>query len=201
MKPKKNIHVLIAEDDPASAIVIEAMLKKLDYTVVGTAKDGEATLEAVRELEPDVILMDVCMPEKDGIQATREIQQLRPTPVVILTASDTQENVADASAAGAGAYLIKPPEADEIERAITIAMARFDDMVQLRRLNEELHEALDKVKTLSGLLPICSACKKIRDDKGYWTQVEVYIEDRSEAEFTHGMCRDCAKKLYPDLYE
>lgn len=201
MKCKEETRVLIAEDDSTIVLVIKAMLKKMDYAVVGTAKDGEAAVKAVRELHPDVVLMDICMPEKDGIQATREIQELRPTPVVILSSSDTPEDLADASAAGAGAYLAKPPEADEIERAITIAMARFDDMMRLRRLNEELREALDRVKTLSGLLPICSSCKKIRDDKGYWTQVEVYIQDRSEAEFTHGMCRECALKLYPDLYE
>jgi PAS domain S-box-containing protein len=66
---------------------------------------------------------------------------------------------------------------------------------------KELQEALSKVKTLSGLLPICASCKKIRDDKGYWNQIEAYIRDRSEAEFSHGICPECAKKLYPELYE
>jgi hypothetical protein len=103
--------------------------------------------------------------------------------------------------------LVKPPKAPEIERAITIAMARFADMIQLRQLNaelqarnQELQEALTKVKTLSGLLPICASCKKIRDDQGYWQQVEEYIQKHSEAEFTHGICPDCVKKLYPELY-
>jgi len=62
-----------------------------------------------------------------------------------------------------------------------------------------LEKALSEVKTLSGLLPICSNCKKIRDDKGYWNQIESYIRDRSDAEFSHGICPDCAKKLYPDM--
>ena len=62
-----------------------------------------------------------------------------------------------------------------------------------------LKKALADVKTLSGLLPICSHCKKIRDDKGYWTQIESYIHENSEATFSHGICQDCAKKLYPDL--
>ena len=64
----------------------------------------------------------------------------------------------------------------------------------------ELKAALADVKILSGLLPICAVCKKIRDDKGYWNQIELYIRDHSEAEFSHGFCPDCAKKLYPDLY-
>jgi hypothetical protein len=63
----------------------------------------------------------------------------------------------------------------------------------------QLQDALAKVKTLSGLLPICASCKKIRDDKGYWTQIEAYIRDRSEAEFSHGICPECVRKLYPDL--
>jgi hypothetical protein len=65
-------------------------------------------------------------------------------------------------------------------------------------LIRELQEALTMVKLLSGLLPICASCKKIRDDKGYWTQIESYIRDHSEAEFSHGICPDCMKKLYPD---
>jgi len=69
------------------------------------------------------------------------------------------------------------------------------------KLIQELQEALTKVKKLSGLLPICASCKKIRDDKGYWNQIEGYIRDHSEAEFSHGICPDCARKLYPELYE
>jgi DNA repair exonuclease SbcCD ATPase subunit len=65
----------------------------------------------------------------------------------------------------------------------------------------ELQDAVTKIKTLSGLLPICSNCKKIRDDKGYWKQIESYIRDHSEAEFTHSMCPICAKKLYPELFQ
>jgi len=63
----------------------------------------------------------------------------------------------------------------------------------------ELKEALSKVKQLSGFLPICASCKKIRDDKGYWNQIESYIRDHSEAEFSHGICPECCEKLYPDL--
>ena len=63
-----------------------------------------------------------------------------------------------------------------------------------------LQKALAEVKKLSGMLPICSSCKKIRDDDGYWQQIEEYIRDHSEADFTHGICNDCVKELYPDLY-
>ncbi len=72
--------------------------------------------------------------------------------------------------------------------------------VQRRTFHEENEKALQEIKILSGFLPICASCKKIRDDKGYWNQIESYIRDHSEAEFSHGICPDCAKKLYPDLY-
>ena len=68
-------------------------------------------------------------------------------------------------------------------------------------LIDDLQEALDKVNQLSGMLPICASCKKIRDDKGYWNQIETYIRAHSEAEFSHGICPDCAKKLYPEFYD
>jgi hypothetical protein len=64
-----------------------------------------------------------------------------------------------------------------------------------------LQDALSKVKTLRGLLPICASCKKIRDDKGYWTQVDVYVRDHSDADFTHSICPECAARLYPGLYD
>lgn len=82
------------------------------------------------------------------------------------------------------------------------ALAERDRAEEEReRVIHELKDALDHVKTLRGLLPICAACKKIRDGKGYWHQVEAYVRDHSEATFTHGMCPDCARELYPQLFK
>lgn len=208
MDLSKRVQVLIAEDTPLVGELIQEELEKIGYSVAGEALDGRQAVEMARTLRPDVILMDIEMSDVDGIEATRQIQERSPTPVVVLTSYETQELVKRASAAGVGAYLVKPPDAREMERAITIAMARFDDMMELRHLNaelqarnEELQQALDKLKTLSGLLPICANCKKIRDDDGYWHQVEAYIRDHSEVEFSHGICPDCKKKLYPDFFK
>jgi hypothetical protein len=77
--------------------------------------------------------------------------------------------------------------------------SRKQTEAERERLIADLREALANVKSLSGLLPICAACKKIRDDQGYWSQVESYIQKHSEAKFTHGMCPDCIKKFYADL--
>jgi YesN/AraC family two-component response regulator len=174
-------------------------LRQAGYTVVGRAVDGEQAVEMACTASPDVVLMDIEMPKLDGIEAARRIQECCPLPVVMLTAYESMDLVKQASVAGVGAYLVKPANAREIERSITIARARFNDLVELRRLNAELEAALAQVRTLSGLLPICAACKKIRDDQGYWHQVEVYIRNHSQAEFSHGICPDCARKLYPGL--
>ncbi|MFQ5575485.1 MAG: ANTAR domain-containing response regulator [Anaerolineae bacterium] len=201
MNANQKIRVLIAEDDYLVSKMIRGLLDKIGYTIIGEASDGLEAVELTQRLKPDVILMDIKMPDIDGIEATRRIQECCPTPIVALTAFDTQKLVKRASEVGFGAYLVKPSNAPEMERAVTIAMARFDDMKELRRLNRELKDALVKVKTLSGLLPICASCKKIRDDQGYWQQVEIYIRDHSEAEFSHGLCPDCARTLYPGYFE
>ena len=140
------------------------------------------------------------MPKSDGIQAARKIQDCCPTPIVIITAFESPDTLINAGAAGVSAFLTKPPNQDDIERAIVIAMARHADLMEMRRLNKELEQALEEVKTLQGILPICVNCKKIRNDTGYWQQIEAYISDHSDAEFSHSICADCAKKLYLALY-
>jgi AmiR/NasT family two-component response regulator len=208
MMKQQPIRVLIVDDDILILEAIRDILEHLGYTVVGEAVNGRHAVELTRSLQPHIIWMDFRMPQLDGLEATRQIQQLCPTPVVLLTAHDAQDIVEQASAAGVGAYLTKPPDPREIERTIAVAMARFEDMRELRRLNvelqarnQELQAALSKVKLLSGLLPICANCKKIRNDEGYWQDVAVYVRDHSEAEFSHGICPDCMKQLYPEFIE
>ena len=210
---RQGVQVLIAEDDWLIAQEIRELVQSADYTVVGEAGDGRQAVEMAKYLagtpmRPDVILMDIRMPDMDGIEAARQINDCCPTPIVVLTAFDTQELVEKASAAGVGAYLTKPPTLSELERGVMIAMARFADMVELRRLNaeldrrnRELEKAMAEVKTLSGLLPICASCKKIRDQDGVWQDVAVYVRDHTQADFTHSLCPECLGKLYPqDLY-
>jgi AmiR/NasT family two-component response regulator len=202
------VRALVVEDDALVSEMIQALLARVGYTIVGEASDGRQAVEMCRSLQPDVILMDIGLPHVDGIEAARRIQEECPTPVVVLTAYEAPELVERASEAGVGAYLVKPPALRDLEQAVTIARARFDDLMALRRLNaelqgrnRELQEALTTVKTLSGLLPICANCKKVRNDRGYWQQVETYIQEHSELEFSHGICPDCRKELYPpDVY-
>lgn len=201
MNDHSGTRVLIAEDNYMVGEMVKALLEEIGYTVAGEASGGLEAVEMTQLLSPDVVLMDIQMPDMDGIEAARLIQACCPTPVVMLTAYETSELVKEASTAGVSAYLVKPPSAREIERTITIAVDRFQDMLELRRLNRELQAALEEVKVLSGLLPICMSCKKIRDDGGYWHQVEAYIEAHSRAEFSHGLCPSCARDLYPEFFQ
>lgn len=198
MAVQKPLRVIIADDQESMSTIIRRQLIKIGHVVIGKATNGRQAIEMTQLLQPDIVLMDIEMPEMDGLEASRQIHEKCPRPVVLLTGHDDPEMVRQASQAGVGAYLIKPPSAPEIERSIVIAVARFADLMELRRLNNELKMALENVKVLKGLLPICANCKKIRDDKGYWQAVESYFKKHSELEFSHGMCPDCLIKMYPE---
>lgn len=195
----KKFRILLAEDEYLVAEMVGGILKELGHTVVGKATDGQQAVAMTEKLKPAVVVMDIKMPDMDGIEAARRIADVCPTPVVVLTAYETPEMIDAATAAGIGAYLTKPPMARDMNRALAISVARFEEMMELRRINAELKEALFTVKTLSGMIPICANCKKVRDDKGCWHQIEEYIRNHSEVEFSHGVCPDCSRQLYPEF--
>ncbi len=132
------IRVLIADDKYLVGEMIQGLLEDAGYSVVGRAINGKQAVKMTASLRPDVVLMDIRLPGINGIEATRQIQDQCPTPVVALTAHEDLELVEEATEAGVGAYLIKPPDIREIQRAIKISMARFKDLLTLRRMNETL---------------------------------------------------------------
>ena len=140
MRNQDGVRVLIAEDDYLVCEMTRGLLEDAGHCVVGEAMNGLEAVEMTQSLRPDVVLMDIRMPDMDGIEATQLIYEHCPTPVVVLTAYETEELVVGASAAGVGAYLAKPPNLREVERAITIAMARFDDMIKLRQYADHLEQ-------------------------------------------------------------
>jgi PAS domain S-box-containing protein len=144
--------VLIVEDDFLVSEMIQGVLEDMGYVVAGTATSGHQAIQMIRSIRPDVVLMDIGLPDIDGVEAMQRIYKSCPTPVVILTAHDTPELVERASTAGAGAYLVKPPSARDMERAITVTRARFNDMMALRRLNAELQaEIRERVQVAEAL--------------------------------------------------
>ncbi len=121
--------------------------------------------------------------------------------MIVLTDLADQEIGAEALRAGAQDYLFKEEVTGSLlVRSILYAIERKKMMVEREQLRQELEDALERVKLLSGFLPICRSCKKIRDDKGYWQQIELYIMNHSDVEFSHGICEECNKNLYPELF-
>ncbi|NLH47197.1 MAG: PAS domain S-box protein [Myxococcales bacterium] len=138
MSAERKIRVLIVEDDNLAAEAAKILLEDTGYLVIGRAENGARAVELTQSLKPDVILLDIQMPGMDGLAAARRINEVRPTPLVVLTADDRPELVAEAGRVGVGAFLRKPPNAEEMNRAIIVTLARFADLTALRELNERI---------------------------------------------------------------
>lgn len=187
------LNIVVADDEPDMQDYFRMMLPRLGHRVVAVAGSGPELIEHCRALAPDLVITDIHMPGMDGIDAAAKVYQERPVPVVLISAVHDARRIEGAEADHVLGYLVKPIKLTDLEPAIAVAVRRF---AQLR----QLQEALDRVRQLQGLLPICSYCKKIRDDHNYWQQVETYISDHSEARFSHSICPVCYdREVKPQL--
>ena len=175
-----------------------------DYSCI----DKQSFMTAITESQFDIVMADYNLPEFDGLEALEIAKQKCPDLPFIITSGVLGEELAiETLKKGATDYVLK----NRLERlipSIERALKEASEKRHRKKLEKEKDELIEKlqktinhVKKLSGLLPICAGCKKIRDDKGYWEQVEVYICNHSEATFTHGLCPGCMKKYYPDYYD
>ena len=192
------MRILIAEDDAVSRRTLEVYLTRWRYEVV-IATDGA---EAWRVLEgndaPKLSILDWMMPGMDGIEICRRVRELpRVTPsyLMLLTARGAHEDIIRGLDAGADDYVTKPFDHDELRARVRVGVRVAELQTNLADRVSELEGALAGVKQLQGLLPICCYCKKIRDDRNYWQQVEGYISDHSEAQFSHGVCPECYERV------
>jgi len=190
----KKAAILVVDDQPANLKVLLSSLERCDFQI-RIAESGEMALRTLGKFKPDLVLLDVMMPGMDGFETCSRIKKNPITadlPVIFMTALDSVEDKMAGFAAGGVDYITKPFQQVEV-------LARVNTHITLRRQYVELQRALEEVKKLSGILPICSFCKKIRNDKGYWEQVEQYIAEHSEALFSHGVCESCAEIHYGDI--
>lgn len=206
MKPAKGgclVKILIAEDDEVSRRMLQVFLLRWGYEVV-IARDGA---EAWRVLEsadaPKLAIMDWMMPVLDGVEICRRVRlapRASPAYLILLTARGDNQDIVRGLDAGADDYVTKPFNQDEMRARLNVGVRVVELQTNLADRVIELERALAGVNQLQGLLPICSYCKKIRDDKNYWQQVEGYISAHSEAQFSHGICPDCYEKIVqPEL--
>jgi DNA-binding response OmpR family regulator len=188
---------LIADDDLTYRRMLQALLGKWGYDLV-VAADGDAAWQVLHAPDaPQIAILDWMMPGKDGVEICRQIRessQSDPKYIILLTSKGEKKDIVSGLDAGADDYITKPFESEELRARVQVGERILRLQSELARRVKELQEALDQIETLEGILPICMYCKKIRNDQNYWQQVETYITQHSQAEFTHGLCPECFEK-------
>ncbi len=181
--------ILVVEDERLVAQDLQRHLHRLGFTVCGIATSGPEAIALAVQTHPDLILMDIVLHgPMDGIEAAAQIRAHAAIPVIYLSAHAEEATRQRAKATEPLGYLLKPFDTRVVQTTIEMALYKH------AKDQERAH-----MTTLQGLLPICAVCKKIRDDQGSWHHVDIYISQHSEAQFTHGICPDCAHTHYDDL--
>ena len=203
------MRILIAEDEIVSRQMLDAFLRRWGHEPILATDGNEAWKILQQENPPAMAILDWMMPGLEGPEVTRRLREREAGGstsesiyVVLLTAKETAADIVEGFSAGVDDYVTKPFNRDELRARVSVGVRMVELRQKLAGRVHELEIALKKVETLQGLLPICSYCKKIREDSNYWTDVESYIERFSTAEFSHGVCPECYDKhLRPRLDE
>ena len=196
------MRALVADDDLATAALLQRTLERWGLDVI-VAHDGLEALKAVQE-DPGIGLavLDWSMPGLDGPEVCRRI---RADPsrahlhLLLLTAREGRADVVSGLDAGADDYLSKPFDPEVLRARVHVGLRVLKLKERLAERVAELETALSKVKQLHGLLPICSYCKHVRTDGDYWEQVEQYVSDHTDLQFSHGVCPACYDKVAADM--
>jgi len=177
------------------------MLEEQNYRV-RPAINGAVALRAVSSSPPEIILLDILMPEMDGYEFCQQLKSSERTksiPVIFISALAELNAKVKAFSLGGVDYITKPFQDKEVLVRVKTHLTIRRLQKHLEKKNNKLQRALDEIKTLQGIIPICGSCKNIRDDEGFWNQVEVYFTERSDAMFSHSVCPGCKEKLYADI--
>jgi DNA-binding response OmpR family regulator len=196
------VRVVVADDDRVTAEILARTLRKWEFSPVVTA-DGAEAWDKLREgAGPTLAILDWMMPEVDGPEVCRRVRREMPVANMYLMLITAREGRADLVAgldAGADDYVVKPFDPEELRARVAVGMRILSLQERLAERVAELQTALSNVKQLRGLLPICSYCKRIRGDDQYWQQVEGYIAEHSDAQFSHGICPTCYATVTAEL--
>jgi DNA-binding response OmpR family regulator len=186
--------ILVADDELVSRHMLELSLRKWGYEVIAV-EDGTQAWEVLqRERTLQVAILDWLMPGMDGTEICRQIRKslrTRAIYIILLTARSGREDKIHGLQSGADDYITKPFDQEELRARVQVGLRVLELQGALAERIRQLEEALSRVNQLQGLLPICSYCKKIRNDRNYWQQVEGYISEHTEVQFSHGICPEC----------
>lgn len=193
--------VLIVDDIQMNRAVLADLIDDEMSCDIRQAASGIEALKIMNESSPDLVLLDVNMPGMDGYEVCRAIRSAEATrevPVLFLTGQRDSDFIVNGFEAGGSDYLLKPYESRELLARVRVHLElklQRDELKlqrdELKKRNSELEAAIARVKSLEGIIPICMYCKKIRNDDTMWQGFEHYIEDHSDAFFSHGVCPDC----------
>lgn len=197
------MRILIAEDETVSRRMLEATLRRWSYEVT-VVVDGLSAWDILQQDDaPPLAILDWNMPGLDGPEVCRRVRSQngrQATYLILLTARGQREDIVAGLESGADDYILKPFDPEELHARLRVGLRMGELQRSLADRVRDLENALQQVKQLQGLLPICMYCKKIRDDQNYWQQVEHYIGDHSEARFSHGICPTCFESVVePEL--
>lgn len=198
MCAEARLHALVADDDRLTATVLAASLRRWNFDVT-MAHNGEDAWRVISgPAMPSLAILDWMMPGLDGVALCARIRE-RPECshmyVILLTSRDSSADIVVGLEAGADDYLVKPFDPNELRARVHTGSRVISLQNRLVDKIAALEEALANVKQLRGLLPMCSYCKSIRNDGDYWQQLETYIADHSDAEFSHGVCPTCLVRV------
>ena len=196
--------LLIAEDDPLFRSMLRSLLEA-EFELVEAA-DGQAAWEALRGPDaPRLAILDWMMPGLDGPDICRMVRksaELNGDYLLLLTAKQDLSNVVDGLEAGANDYITKPFRVQELKARVEVGRRVVELQSALAEQVRELQRAMARVRLLEGFLPICSYCKRIRDSRDHWQDLEPYLSEHSHATFTHGICPECYQRIMqPQLVE
>ena len=192
--------ILIADDEPVTRAAVKKVVTRRGWEVVVCDNGHDAAAQFDLENPPDVAVLDWMMPGLDGSELCQRLRKKKVRAyLIMLTGRTRPEDLVQALASGADDYVRKPFDWSEL-----IARIKVGVRVSLlqRQLDEkvcQLEASLANAKQLGGLLPICSYCKRIRDDRDYWNGLEHYISSHSEAKFTHGVCPSCMRDALDEV--
>ncbi len=198
----KGVKILIVEDEALISEGLREDIIDLGFVLPKVVNSGEKALKSIKADKPDLILMDIQIKgDMDGIEVAEIIKKENGPPVIFLTAYGNKEFIRRAKITEPFGYLIKPVDCHELNSTIVITLYRAKMEKERNELLEELKATQKELEKARSCIPICAKCKKIRDDKGYWDEVESYVSDHFAATFSHSICPKCSRELYPDLFE
>lgn len=200
----RDKRILIADDEVTSRTLLAGVLRATGHDVVEVTNGDDAWRVLGGDDAPPLAILDWMMPGLDGPEVIRRCRGLNHAQafyLVLLTGRDEKFDVVRGLDAGADDYLTKPFHPGELQARIAVGQRLLAMQHALAARVHELEHAQAQIRTLRGIVPICASCKKIRDDDGYWHQVESYVRAHSEADFSHSICPGCTRELYPDFAE